>query len=654
MFALAALFALAGGRSDAATRTWTGLSTESNLWSDHDNWDGATPIANDDLVFPAGAGNLTNVNDLPSSMRLFTSITVNGDYDLSGEAITISLGGMNVGGGANPTFTMQVWTTNSQTWTIGNGASLRMEHLIPNEVTLAGPGQSHLSVSGSGLLVLSEGLAQIDFLPPFNGTLRVTGGRMEVSGPSGTSAKVEVQGVSCTTSACPAGVALSNTVVRSMNVTAGYLEVTAARTLEAASGIGSLVFGTDSLYRVIAPPASMWALRQVSGLTSPESKTLDGATVVIVHSEPFIGCSTLRLVDFAGMSLNLGSSGASTEFKDLPDESTFTTASGQQFRITYGRFDFNDVMLTAVDADLPFCQGVHSDVDGTRHSDILWRHSSGVIYQWTMRGFTIVSEKPLRAIEDEWKAVGLADFSGEGWADVFWRHDFSGQNALWLHAVHSTVYHVNYASDTNWKIVATGDYDGDGKGDVFWRHALSGDNYVYFMDGPVIRAAYFAPAVPDTNWSIVGSGDLNRDFRSDLVWRNSATGETYAWLMSGNSVIGTGMIAVIPDPNWRVAAVSDFDGDRQADVFWRNDATGENYLYRMSGPNVIAQGYINIVADLDWKVAAVADYNGDRKSDILWRHAVTGDNYVYMMDGFMIETPGYLPQVPDLDWVVIP
>src|SRR5262245_15918066 len=57
-------------RCTPATFTWTGAA--SNLWSDPGNWaGGAVPVSSGpsnqpgtDLVFPAGAGHLSNVNDL--------------------------------------------------------------------------------------------------------------------------------------------------------------------------------------------------------------------------------------------------------------------------------------------------------------------------------------------------------------------------------------------------------------------------------------------------------------------------------------------------------------------------------------------------------------------------------------------------------------
>src|SRR4051812_16279110 len=66
----------------SATRTWTGAA--SNLWSNAANWaEGVVPVNGDALVFPAGAANLANRNDLAFG-RLFQTLTVNDNYTFTG------------------------------------------------------------------------------------------------------------------------------------------------------------------------------------------------------------------------------------------------------------------------------------------------------------------------------------------------------------------------------------------------------------------------------------------------------------------------------------------------------------------------------------------------------------------------------------------
>jgi fibronectin-binding autotransporter adhesin len=75
---------------EAAVRTWTGASDD--LWSNPGNWGGAVPVTGDDLVFPGGADNLSNENDLTEN-TIFNSITFSDDgYTLSGNTIILGPG----------------------------------------------------------------------------------------------------------------------------------------------------------------------------------------------------------------------------------------------------------------------------------------------------------------------------------------------------------------------------------------------------------------------------------------------------------------------------------------------------------------------------------------------------------------------------------
>jgi hypothetical protein len=76
---------------EATTVSWTGAVN--GLWSNGGNWvGGVAPVAGDDLVFPGGASNLNNTNDLPAG-TIFRSIAVTGGaYQIGGNLVGLTNG----------------------------------------------------------------------------------------------------------------------------------------------------------------------------------------------------------------------------------------------------------------------------------------------------------------------------------------------------------------------------------------------------------------------------------------------------------------------------------------------------------------------------------------------------------------------------------
>ena len=81
--------------SFAITRTWTGNGSDAN-WSTPGNWGAGIPVADDDLVFPAGAARLTTNNDFPADTG-FNSISLGATgYMLTGNSVALGAGGLTL------------------------------------------------------------------------------------------------------------------------------------------------------------------------------------------------------------------------------------------------------------------------------------------------------------------------------------------------------------------------------------------------------------------------------------------------------------------------------------------------------------------------------------------------------------------------------
>ncbi|MGZ8155836.1 MAG: FG-GAP repeat domain-containing protein, partial [Burkholderiales bacterium] len=104
-----------------------------------------------------------------------------------------------------------------------------------------------------------------------------------------------------------------------------------------------------------------------------------------------------------------------------------------------------------------------------------------------------------------WSVAGLADYNGDGKADVIWRNTKTGDNGIWFMDGVTRTSSALFANvpDAQWTIAATGDYDGDGKADVLWRNMSTGDNAIWLMDGATVKDQRSIPAVPDVGWQAV-------------------------------------------------------------------------------------------------------------------------------------------------------
>jgi len=201
------------------------------------------------------------------------------------------------------------------------------------------------------------------------------------------------------------------------------------------------------------------------------------------------------------------------------------------------------------------------DFDGDGKADILWRNSAtGQNYLYPMNGLAIKgTEGYLRTVADpNWQVAGVGDFDGDGKADILWRNAATGQNYLYPMngtTILGTEGYLRTVADTNWQVKAVADFDGDGKADILWRHAASGQNYLYPMNGTTILGTEgYLRTVPDLNWGVAAVGDYDGDGKADILWRNSATGENYLYPMNGTTILGTeGYLRSVADLGWQVA-----------------------------------------------------------------------------------------------------
>jgi FG-GAP repeat. len=182
---------------------------------------------------------------------------------------------------------------------------------------------------------------------------------------------------------------------------------------------------------------------------------------------------------------------------------------------------------------------------------------------WTMNGEQLVGGaylSPAQVTDANWTVVGTGDYNQDGHPDILWQHATEGWISVWLMngttLMDGRLLSPSRVADTNWKIVGSGDFNGDGWADIVWQHQTTGETSVWIMNGTtLVSGTLLSPAgVGDTNWKIKAVTDLNGDGQPDLVWQNTATGYLAAWLMNGT--IRTDGIYLAPaqvmDTGWHI------------------------------------------------------------------------------------------------------
>src|SRR5262245_29965605 len=160
----------------ATTLTWSGNGSD-NLWSDAANWTAkgpdTTPHTGDTVIFPDGAKQLKNSNDVQNLTLASIQFTGAG-YDITGNALSLT-GGISVtppAATANPApevLDVSVVLVKAQSFTAAAGSTLALNGGVNSD----GP---KLTLDGAGTVIFG-GSSQLDAaIEVSNGSAKVTGG----------------------------------------------------------------------------------------------------------------------------------------------------------------------------------------------------------------------------------------------------------------------------------------------------------------------------------------------------------------------------------------------------------------------------------------------------------------------------------------------
>ena len=245
--------------------------------------------------------------------------------------------------------------------------------------------------------------------------------------------------------------------------------------------------------------------------------------------------------------------------------------------------------------------GVRFDFNGDARSDLIWYNTaSGDVSTWFMDDQTVLAFNGSFASvapSSGWQPVASADVNNDGWPDLFWWNENTGEISIWtMHGTSVVQYGSDFATiaDTDWKPEAIADVSGNAYSVVF-QNSATGDISRWTMQGQTVLGygGTLASLGANSPWQIVGAPDLDGDGKSDLLFWNSATGEVSYWgtdLTNSQVLSFNGDIAQEADTSWHLVGSEDTDGDGHSDLVWWNASTGEVSRWLMSGTTVTSYG----------------------------------------------------------------
>ncbi len=298
LLVLLALLTLAP-RGAAQTFTWTGASNPN--WKTNGNWlGGAAPTGNggENLVFPSGAANLTNTNNLKGTS--FNSITISGSgYTVGGNATTLtgSLADSSVAG--TNTISLGLTFAATRTVTVSNaGTTLTISGVIS--------GAGGLTKAGAGTVTLSA-------TNTYTGVTTINAGTIAVAADAGLGA---APGAATPGKLTFGGGTLRTTASFTLAVNRG-IALTGAGTISTDPGTtltyGGIIAGASPLTKAGTGTLIVSGANTYTGATALSAGTLQLGATNAVPSGGAVTVSAGAIFDLHGFSDAIGSlAGAGT------------------------------------------------------------------------------------------------------------------------------------------------------------------------------------------------------------------------------------------------------------------------------------------------------------------------------------------------------
>ncbi|NJM49044.1 MAG: VCBS repeat-containing protein [Alkalinema sp. RU_4_3] len=195
----------------------------------------------------------------------------------------------------------------------------------------------------------------------------------------------------------------------------------------------------------------------------------------------------------------------------------------------------------------------------SNNASILWRNASnnGIGF-WSMNGVAFGGESQLGlTVDQSWTVQGLGDLNNDGNEDVVWR-DGAGKSYVWLMDGQAISQGVALTSTNGvdmltlsqaWQVKEVADFNGDGKADILWRNEVDRQAAVWYMDGKTVTSEGMYDNVA-ASMKVGGVGDFDGDGKVDIFWRDQISGANSIWREGKQGL--SQAIATSVDFSWKI------------------------------------------------------------------------------------------------------